>query len=112
MIRRTVIALTALLVSSTSQANYRTFQQWSAMSEAYRAAYIAGAFNSGEFSVEGKQAGTGHYDVCLNRAKMSPLQLASNVLSFAKDKPELHTGPVHIALMKYLAAACGEPPTK
>jgi hypothetical protein len=34
------------------------------------------------------------------------------VLNFAKDKPELQTGLVQRALVNYLIAACGEPPTK
>jgi hypothetical protein len=39
-------------------------------------------------------------------------QNTANMLNFAKDKPELHTGLVQRALLKYLIAACGEPPTK
>jgi hypothetical protein len=43
---------------------------------------------------------------------MTNFQLAANVLNFAKDKPELHTGSVQGALIGYLNAACGGPPTK
>jgi hypothetical protein len=40
---------------------------------------------------------------------MSTSQLATNVLNFAKDKPEYHTGSVQAALIDYLIAACGKP---
>ena len=55
---------------------------------------------------------TQHYSRCLVAAKMTNGQLAANVLNFAKDKPELHTGSVQHVLINYLIAACGAPPTK
>ena len=39
-------------------------------------------------------------------------QLAANVLNFGRDKPKLQTGPVQLALIEYLFAACGAPPNK
>jgi hypothetical protein len=39
-------------------------------------------------------------------------QLAANVINFARDKPELQVGAVQGALVNYLIAACGQPPTK
>jgi hypothetical protein len=63
---------------------------------------------------EDKQSGTysRHYNNCIGTAQMTSFQLAANVWNFARDKPELHTGSVWIALLKYLIAACGEPSTK
>jgi hypothetical protein len=49
---------------------------------------------------------------CLSTAQMTDRQLTTNVMNFAKDKPELHVGPVQGALAKYLVAACGIVPTK
>jgi hypothetical protein len=121
MILRTVVLLVALLVSSAGQADYFTFQKWSALSETSRAAYIAGVYDAGLPGydmmitlVEGEQSGrySRHYQNCIGASQMSVSQLAANVLNFAKDKPELHTGSVWIALLKYLTAACGEPPKK
>jgi hypothetical protein len=64
--------------------------------------------------VEGEQAGRNsrHYRKCVDTAQITNFQLAANVLNFAKDKPELHTGSVQGALIKYLNTACGQPPTK
>jgi hypothetical protein len=116
MILRTIVVLIALLVSSGAQANYFTYQQWLAMSELGRAAYVAGAFDSLLTFIdpadEQALAMKWHYNNCLLRAQMSDTQLAANVMNFAKDRPELHTGPVQGALIGYLIAACGAPPTK
>jgi hypothetical protein len=115
MILRTVIGLIALLVSSAAQSQaYYTYQSWSALSEPARAIYLSGAFDSLVTFASGEQEKriTAHYFKCIYTAKMSGSQLAANVLNFAKDKPELHTGSVQAALFKYLFATCGEPPTK
>jgi hypothetical protein len=48
----------------------------------------------------------------METSQMTIVQLATNVLNFAKDKPELHTGSVQAALIEYLNATCGQPPTK
>jgi hypothetical protein len=114
MILRTVIGLIAVLVSSAAQSNYVTYQKWLALNEISRTAYISGAYDSLVTFVESEQAGRNslHYRTCIDTSKMTNFQLAENVLIFAKDKPELHTGSVQGALIKYLNAACGEPPTK
>ena len=111
MILRTVIGLIALLVSSAAQSNYFTYQSWLAMSESSRVAYLSGAFDSLVSFAETEQIAV-HYGKCIDAAKMTNFQLTANMLNFAKDKPELHTGLVQRALLKYLIAACGEPPTK
>jgi hypothetical protein len=111
MILRTVIGLIALLVSSAAQSNYFTYQSWLAMSESSRVAYLSGAFDSLVSFAETEQIAM-HYGKCIDAAKMTNFQLTANMLNFAKDKPELHTGLVQRALLKYLIAACGEPPTK
>jgi hypothetical protein len=121
MILRTVVVLAALLVSSAAQSNYFTYQSWLALPESGRAAYIAGVYDAGLPGydmmitlVEGEQSGrySRHYQNCIGASQMSVSQLAANVLNFAKDKPELHTGSVWKALLTYLTAACGEPPKK
>jgi hypothetical protein len=45
VIRRTALVLIALLVSSAAQAYFVTYQQWLAMSEGGRNAYLIGAFD-------------------------------------------------------------------
>jgi hypothetical protein len=114
MILRIVAVLIALLVSSAAQSRYLTFQTWSAASETFRVAYIAGAYDSLVIFAEGEQEEriSAHYERCIGAAKMQNGQLAANVLNFAKDKPELHTGSVQGALLQYLIAACGVLPTK
>jgi hypothetical protein len=118
MMRRTVLIALALLVSPAAQAYYVTYQQWQAMPELARNAYIIGAFDgylyesSQLISPAREQAAAFHYEMCLSKAKMTNGQLAANVLNFASDKPKLHTGPVQQALFEYLFSACGAAPTK
>jgi hypothetical protein len=114
MILRTAAGLIALLVSSAAQSDFITYQKWLALNEMSRVAYISGAYDSLVIFVEGEQAGRNsrHYRKCVATAQMTNFQLAANVLNFAKDKPELHTGSVQGALIGYLNAACGGPPTK
>jgi hypothetical protein len=114
MMRRTAVVLIALLASSAAQSNYVTYQSWSDASEMSRAMYIAGAFDSLVTFIESEQAlrNRVHYNNCMETSQMTILQLATNVLNFAKDKPELHTGSVQGALIEYLNATCGQPPTK
>ena len=111
MILRTVAGLIALLVSSAAQSNYFTYQTWLAMPESSRVAYVSGAFDSLVSFAETEQVAM-HYVKCIDTVKMTNSQLTANMLNFAKDKPELHTGLVQRALLKYLVAACGEPLTK
>jgi hypothetical protein len=116
MIARTCVILIAALISSAAQAYYVSFQQWQAMPELARNAYIAGAFdgflyeNSTILSPAWLQETAFHYEMCLSKAKMKNGQLAANVLNFASDKPKLQTGTVQDALRGYLFAACGAPP--
>jgi hypothetical protein len=111
MTLRAVIGLIALLVSSAAQSNYFTYQSWLAMSESSRVAYVSGAFDSLVSFAETDQVAM-HYGKCIDTAKMTNSALTTNVLNFAKDKPKLHTGLVQAALLQYLNAACGQPPTK
>jgi hypothetical protein len=118
MMRRTALIAAALLVSPAAQADFFTYQKWSALSEASRAAYSAGAYDAGmpgydstltSLTHEENETYVWHYGQCLQTAQMTNIQLASNVWNFARDKPALQTGSVHIALLSYLQAAC---PTK
>jgi hypothetical protein len=119
MILRIIVAvLLAMLASTSAQSYYLTYQQWLAMPEVARDAYLMGAFDGFEYdnstllSPAWEQAAALHYETCLSKAKMTNGQLAANVLNYAKDKPKLQTGPVQEALIDYLFAACGAPPTK
>jgi hypothetical protein len=119
MILRTAVVLIALLVSSAAQSYYATYQQWLAMSEGGRSAYIIGAFDGylyddSQFFVseQWQRDATFHYEMCLSKARMTSDQLAANVMNFARDKPDLHTQPVQHVLMNYLFAACGTAPKK
>jgi hypothetical protein len=116
---RTAVILLALLVSPLAHAYFVTYQQWLAMPEGARTAYITGAFDGylyddSQFFVrqQWEVDATFHYETCLSKARMTSGQLAVNVMNFARDKPELHTQPVQHALMNYLFAACGKSPTK
>ena len=75
---------------------------------------FAGAFDSlTSFGTGADQVGISrHYETCVRNAKMDLSQLTQNVIRFARDKPELHTGSVQLALLRYLIAACGQPPVK
>jgi hypothetical protein len=106
MIRRTAVVLITLLGSSAAQSNYFMYQNWSALNEDSRIAYLAGAFDS--LLVFMPDVGD-HYETCLARAKMQTSQLTAHVLSYAKDKPALQTGSVQNALVRYLLAVCGKP---
>ena len=112
MIRRTLIGLIAL-ISSAAQANYFTYQQWLAMNETARVLYISGAYDSFVTILSDEQSVTNssYFKKCIQTAQMTNAQLAANVLNFAKDRPELHTDAVQTALLGYLIAACGKPPT-
>jgi hypothetical protein len=117
MILRAAVVLIALLVSSGAHANFLPYQTWAAESEVYRRAYIAGSFEAllAFTSDEGKPPRYSHalhYSRCIAAAEMTDGQLAANVLNFAKGKPELHTGSLQAALLAYLIAACGAPPTE
>jgi hypothetical protein len=114
MILRTALVLIALLGSSAAQSNYFTYQSWLVLPETARVAYLSGAYDSLITFVSDEQTGrtAQHYKKCLNTAEMTNFQLAANVMNFAKDKPQFHTGSVQSVLINYLIAACGEPPTK
>jgi hypothetical protein len=115
MILRSAVVLIALLVSSAAQAGYMTYQKWSDMPEVYRVAYIAGVFDTTVTSwADDKKisAFKAYYSECITAAGMTDIQLAANVLAFAKGKPEFHTGTVPVVLAAYLVAACGAPSNK
>jgi hypothetical protein len=115
MIFRTVIGLIAFLVSSAAQAQFYTYQTWSAMSEPFRAVYIAGAYDTLALTTGSDETAIRawlHYLGCTTRSQMTTWQLSAGVLNFARDKPQFHTGLVQQVLIAYLNAACGEPPKK
>ena len=82
------------------------------MSASERAAYIAGAVDSIITVVDGDDdAKTSlHYSECLLGSKLTSAQVAENILRFAESRPDLHAGPVQVALLQYLIAVCGARP--
>lgn len=106
-----LIVLAAFWVQPAGAVFY-TYAQWVALPESQQAAYMSGAFDSlvtFANTPEGARGGM-HYHTCMAKSGMTNAQLATNILNYAKDKPALHTEPATVAMLKYLAAACGIPP--
>jgi hypothetical protein len=117
MILRIAVVLIALLVSSTAQAGFETYQSWLALPELERNAYMSGAYDSIDTVLRvdiDAQADRDaeHYHHCLSAARITVRQLAANVMAFASDKLWLYILPPKYALIDYLKSACGAPPTK
>jgi len=112
--RFAIAALIALELLAPARANFYTYQEWLALNRAERETYLAGAFDSlTSFGTGADEVGISHhYETCVRNGKMDLSQLTQNVIRFARDKPELHTGSVQLALLRYLIAACGQPPVK
>ena len=109
--RLVMAAVVSTLLAAPALANFYTLQEWSALSPAMRDNYIAGAVDSMITVGTGEEsdAAAVHYRSCIKDARMSLSQLSANVLRFAKARPEVQTGPVQAALVRYLINACGEP---
>jgi hypothetical protein len=112
--RFAIAALILLGPLAPVRANFYAYQEWVALNRAEREIYLAGAFDSlTSFGTGADEVGISHhYETCVRNAKMDLSQLTQNVIRFARDKPELHTGSVQLALLRYLIAACGQPPVK
>ena len=91
---------------------FYSYRQWVALDETLRSVYIAGVFDSllGIVKDRNDLPVTKHYDRCITRAKMSNSELADNVVTFVKTRPELQERSVSGALMNYLIDFCGAPP--
>ena len=111
-IRFAIAAFIALGLLAPVRANFYTYAEWLALNRTERETYLAGAFDSlTSFGTGADEVGISrHYETCVRNAKMDLSQLTQNVIRFARDKPELHTGSVQLALLRYLIAACGQPP--
>jgi hypothetical protein len=112
--RFVIAGIIVLGLVAPTRANFYTYQEWVALNRAERETYLAGAFDSlTSFGTGADEVGISHhYETCVRNAKMDLSQLTQNVIRFARDKPELHTGSVQLALLRYLIAACGQPPVK
>ena len=112
--RFVIAGIIVLGLVAPMRANFYTYQEWVALNRAERETYLAGAFDSlTSFGTGADQVGISrHYETCVRNAKMDLSQLTQNVIRFVRDKPELHTGSVQLALLRYLIAACGQPPVK
>jgi hypothetical protein len=108
-----LICLFWIATSSVANAGqFYSYRQWVALDETLRSVYIAGVFDSllGIVKDRNDLPVTKHYDRCITGAKMSNSELADNVVSFVKTRPELQERSVSGALMNYLIDFCGAPP--
>jgi hypothetical protein len=105
------VGLTVFCVHA-SHAEYFTYSDWSRMPANFRAAYIAGLYDALiSIASDDAEARIGaHYQTCVARAKMRNTQLAENTLAYATARPELQSGGVGEAMIKYLIELCGKPP--
>jgi hypothetical protein len=109
-----VICLFLMVISPAANAGqFYSYRQWVALDEALRSVYMAGVFDGllGIVKDRNDIPVTKHYDACITRANMSDRQLADSVIAFVKTRPELQERSVSGALMNYLIAFCGAPPT-
>jgi hypothetical protein len=108
-------AAVSILVLSTlpAAAGFATYSQWQAMPADAQAAYVAGAFDSVVTIVDTDTAArTAQFRLkCMVDQHMTTPQLARNILAYAASRPELQRA-VQGALIAYLIALCGEPPTQ
>lgn len=112
MISRIAAVLLLLMPAPAALANFFSYAQWTALSAAPRAAYIAGSFDA-VVNVAANDADavtSRHYSRCIESAKMNSMQLAENIMQFASTRPALQTGNVQNAMVGYLVEACGKPP--
>jgi len=110
-----LICVFLIAISSVANAGqFYSYRQWVALDDTLRSLYIAGVFDSLLGIVRDRKdlPVTKHYDNCITRANMSNGDLADNVIAFVKSKPELQEKSVSGALMNYLIAYCGPPPTR
>ena len=114
MMRKWGLVVLAFVVwPNVAEAVYLTYSQWEAMPPFGRDAYIAGAFDSlVEISASSNDNYQKHYNSCLVRQQMTNGQLADNVRAYAASRPELQTGGVVGAMLNYLIALCGKPPSQ
>ena len=110
--KRVLTLVVLMALTSPAAANFYTLQEWSQLNRAQRENYIAGAFDSMITVGSGEESEKValHYRDCVKGARMALSQLTDNVLRFAKSRPDVQTGPVQTALVRYLVSACGEPP--
>jgi hypothetical protein len=111
MLRLGAVLVVLVTLCRPAMALYFLYPDWSALPENARQTYIAGAFDSlvSVATDEDGRIAAKHYDHCVVSAHISVGQLATNVMNFASQKPELHTLPASIVMAKYLAAAFGLP---
>jgi hypothetical protein len=103
----------ALLSASPALADYYSYAEWNELSDASRAAYIAGAFDVlTDYATTDDKAAPRYFRSCMSQAKLLNGQLAENVKAFAGTRPELQAGSVTGALLAYLTELCQVPPSR
>ena len=111
---RLICAFLMVTSPAANAGQFYSYRQWLALDETLRSMYIAGVFDSllGIVKDRNDIPVTKHYDNCITRANMSTGELADNIVAFVKTRPELRERSVSGALMNYLIAFCGAPPTR
>src|SRR5262245_12278163 len=104
-------AIVAAGLNLAALPNYFTYAEWLRLSDEGRAAYIAGTFDSlvNHYDDEAGRAVANHYSECVTRAQLSSAQMGDKLRTYVNTRPELRTGTVQAALLKFLADLCVSP---
>jgi hypothetical protein len=106
-----VATIATIVLVSPASADFYTYAEWAALSEAGRSTYIAGLFDGMvTFVTPETRWAAAHYRQCLGNAKMNNSQLAENVRVYASTRPNLQQD-VSGALINYVIQLCGKPPS-
>ena len=108
---KALFASALILAAVTSaRADFYTYSQWESLPPTERLAYVSGAFDSYvAFSSTYKDTAA-RFVACLGQQKMTNVQLATNVMSYASGRSDLQSLPVAVVVVRYLAELCGPLP--
>ena len=110
MIRTTLVFLLLLVCPAVAQVRvYYTFAQWDKLPNEQRATYVAGLADTLAVlaTVEATKRFAHHYDQCIRRSNVTPLQLANALRDFARPLREMQNETMQGVLINYLLAECG-----
>lgn len=86
---------------------YFQYSQWIKLEESLRIAYVAGAADSMNLFSSEKNAA--HYYACLQREKLTMVQLAYMVAEISIAEPAMMQRTVQEAMLGVLQRQCGKP---